>query len=189
MPVPAPEAVVEAAASATMRASSQGASMSEPPTATASPQPGANLFRRLAAMVYDGLLLLGLSFAYGAIFAVWIPSLLAEERTPLGELPYGDLGRFFFQLGWLALILGFFTYFWRKGGQTLGMRAWRLRIQPRDGGQLRYGQCLLRCALAALSVAVLGLGYLWCLVDRERQTAHDRLSGTETVTLPKPPRQ
>ncbi|MCW8194270.1 RDD family protein [Proteobacteria bacterium 005FR1] len=154
-----------------------------------SPQPGGNLFRRLAAMIYDTLLLLGLSFAYGGIFAVWIPNWIADEPTPLGELPFGDLGMFFFQLGWLALIVGFFTYFWHRGGQTLGMRAWRLRIQQPGGGSLTYTQCLLRCALAFLSMAAVGLGYLWCLIDRERQTAHDRLSGTETVTLPKPAKQ
>lgn len=155
------------------------------PESTPSPQAGANLFRRLAAMVYDSLLLLGLSFAYGGIFAVWIPNWLSDQPTPLGELPYGDVGMFFFQLGWLALIVGFFTYFWHRGGQTLGMRAWRLRIQRPDGGRLSYAQCLIRCGLAFLSMAAVGLGYLWCLVDRDRQTAHDRLSGTETVTLPK----
>lgn len=158
--------------------------MSQSPTA--SPHPGANLFRRLAAMVYDSFLLLGLSVAYGGIFAVWVPSLFADERRPLGELPYEDWGMFLYFLGWLAVIVGFFTYFWRHGGQTLGMRAWRLRIQQRWGGQLSYAQCLIRCALAAVSLAALGLGYLWCLIDPDRQTAHDRLSGTETVTLPKP---
>lgn len=157
--------------------------MSEPPT-PAKTSPAANLFRRLAAMVYDSLLLLGLSFAYGGIFAVWVPNWLGE-RTPLGELPYDDWGRLLFQFGWLLLIVGFFTVFWRRGGQTLGMRAWRLRVQTRDGGQLSYKQCLLRCLFAPLSMAIFGLGYFWCLVDREGLTVHDRLTASEVVVLPK----
>jgi|SRR5690606_4004926 len=136
-------------------------------------------------MMYDSLLLLGLSFAYGGIFAVWIPNWLSPEPTPLGELPYGPLGRLFFQLGWLALIIGFFVYFWRRGGQTLGMRAWRLKIQSANGERPSYTQCLLRCALAALSMAALGLGYLWCLFDPRGQTFHDRFSQTETLVQPK----
>jgi uncharacterized RDD family membrane protein YckC len=146
--------------------------------------PAANLLRRFAAMIYDSLLLLGLSFAYGGIFAVWVPNWLGET-IPLGELPYGGGGRLLFQLGWLALLVGFFVYFWRRGGQTLGMRAWRLRMRAKNGGQPSYGQCLLRCLLAPLSLAAFGLGYLWCLVDRDGQTLHDRLTGTETITLPK----
>lgn len=153
---------------------------------TPSVQP-AGLFRRLAAMVYDSLLLLGLSFVYGGVFAVSIPNWLADEPVPLGELAYGPVGRLFFQLGWLALLVGFFTYFWRRGGQTLGMRAWRLQVQTPEGGIISYQQCLLRCALAPLSMAAFGLGYLWCLFDPQRQTLHDRLTKTRVVTLPKNP--
>lgn len=145
----------------------------------------AGLVRRLAAMVYDSLLLMGLSFVYGGIFAVSIPNWLADEPVPLGEVAYGPVGKLFFQLGWLALIVGFFTYFWRRGGQTLGMRAWRLRVQTPEGGTISFKQCLLRCALAPLSMAAFGLGYLWCLFDPQRQTLHDHLSGTRVVTLPK----
>lgn len=145
----------------------------------------AGLFRRLAAMVYDSLLLLGLSFVYGGLFAVSIPNWLADEPVPLGELAYGPLGRLFFQLGWLALIVGFFTYFWRHGGQTLGMRAWRLKVQTPDGQTISYQQCLLRCLLAALSMALAGLGYVWCLFDPQRQTLHDRLTHTQVIVLPK----
>lgn len=157
---------------------------SQAPTSTRG-LPGANLFRRLAAMVYDSLLILGLSFAYAGIFAVWLPNWLHGERTPLGQLPFDAWGRFFFQLGWLALIVGFFVYFWRRGGQTLGMRAWRLRVQTPEGELISLPQSLFRCLLAPLSMAIFGLGYLWSLVDSRKQTLHDRLTGTEVVTLPK----
>ncbi|MGQ9426070.1 RDD family protein [Gilvimarinus sp. F26214L] len=146
--------------------------------------PAASLPRRLAAMVYDSLLLLGLSFAYGGIFAVWIPGAMGR-RPELGELAIEGAALFFFQLGWAALMIGFFLYFWRRGGQTLGMRAWRLRVQTPDGEIISLGQGLLRCIIAPLSLGLFGLGYLWCLLDPRGQTVHDRLSHTEVVTLPK----
>lgn len=144
----------------------------------------ANLFRRLAAMVYDSLLLAGLSFIYGGVFAVSIPNWLGEP-TPLGELSYDSWGLLLFQLGWLALVVGFFLYFWRHGGQTLGMRAWRLRLQTTSGSVPSYGQCLGRCMLAPLSLGIFALGYIWCLFDRDGRTVHDRLTGTEVVILEK----
>lgn len=154
---------------------------------TPSTQP-AGLFRRLAAMVYDSLLLGGLLFIYAGVFAVSIPNWLADEPLPLGEVAYGPVGKVFFQLGLVAVIVGFFTYFWRRGGQTLGMRAWRLKVQTLDGDTISYQQCLLRCLLAPLSMAAFGLGYLWCLFDQQGQTLHDRLSKTQMVTLPKNPK-
>lgn len=149
----------------------------------------AGLLRRLAAMVYDSLLLLGLLFVYAGIFAVSIPNWLASEPVPLGEVAYGPVGKALFQLSLAVIIVGFFTYFWRRGGQTLGMRAWRLKVQTREGDTLSIQQCLLRCLLAPFSMALGGLGYLWCLVDPTGQTLHDRLSATRVVTLPKDQRQ
>src|SRR5690606_19278173 len=145
------------------------------------------LLRRLIAMMYDSLLLLGLSFAYGGIFTVWIPNWLSPEPTPLGELSYGPLGRLFFQLGWPALIIGFFLYFWGRGRQTFGMRASRMKMQSVDGGRHRLGQCLRSFALAALSMAVLCLGYLRCLFHHNRQTLHVRFSQIGPLVFQKQP--
>ena len=60
----------------------------------------------------------------------------------------------------------FFSAFWTKSGQTLGMRAWRVKLEPLPGKRLTVARCALRCLGALLSAACLGLGYLWCLVDR-----------------------
>ncbi|MEX1034015.1 MAG: RDD family protein [Cellvibrionaceae bacterium] len=151
-----------------------------PDTAGDTPPPAAGLFHRLAALFYDSLLLLGISACYVLVFAVWLPNWLTGP-IPQGEISYTGWTKLLFQLGWLALLSGFFIFFWRRGGQTLGMRAWRLRLQSRAGGRISYRQALLRCLLAPLSLAILGLGYFWCLVDKDGQTAHDQLTGTETV--------
>lgn len=102
-------------------------------------------------------------------------------RAPIG-LPYhAGLLR-----GWLFLTgLLFFGWFWTHGGQTLGMRAWRVQLRREDGAALRWPQAAFRYALAWLAWLPLGAGVLWCLLDHRRQAAHDRLAGTEVMLLPK----
>ena len=85
-----------------------------------------------------------------------------------------------FRLYLLAVAALFFSAFWRRG-ETLGMRAWRLRVVGPDGRPPGWGRALGRFAAAILSWAVLALGFLWVLVDPERLAWHDRLSGTRLV--------
>jgi uncharacterized RDD family membrane protein YckC len=99
------------------------------------------------------------------------------------------LGRALFQTYLLGVMLVFFSWFWLHGGQTLGMRAWRLRVVSRDGAPLRARQALARFGWALPSLLCFGLGLLWVLVDKERLAWHDRLSGTRLVLLPKPPKR
>ena len=86
----------------------------------------------------------------------------------------------------LLVILVFFCGFWLRGGQTLGMRAWRLMVVRDDGSPLTLRDALVRFASAVLSWAALGIGFLWSLFDRENLAWHDRLSGTRLVILEKP---
>ena len=72
---------------------------------------------------------------------------------------------------------------WRYGGQTLGMRPWRLKVLAADGRIAPPRTLALRYAVATLSLAAAGLGFLWSLVDRERRTWHDLASGTVLVRL------
>jgi len=80
----------------------------------------------------------------------------------------------------------FFGWFWMRGGQTLGMRAWRLKVIADTGSAVTWSQALRRFVAAGLSWAALGLGYWWAMVDREKRAWHDTLSGTRVVVLPKP---
>ena len=135
-------------------------------------------WRRFAAMFYDCLLLFAISMAYGAVCIVFNKAFFQSTIDTVHGV--------FFQLGWALTLMGFFCYFWRRGGQTLGMRAWRLRLVQQDGSIIMtYRQCLLRCLFATLSLLLFGIGYWWSLVDRDRQTLHDRLTGTLTILLPK----
>ena len=85
------------------------------------------------------------------------------------------------QLYLLGCPFVFFGWFWTHGGQTLGMRAWRLRLLDAEGGPVTWRQSLLRVAGAYLSALALGVGYLWVLFDRAGLAWHDRLSGTRLV--------
>lgn len=132
-------------------------------------------------MVYDLLLVLPLIMvSVAAVMAV---------RALLGLGPSAEgivqLNPFLVQLVAALTVIAFFSWFWLKNGQTLGMQAWRIKLVAFDGAAPKTGQVLLRCIGAALSVACLGLGYLWCLVDRRGRYWHDYLSSTELLLLPR----
>jgi len=89
-----------------------------------------------------------------------------------------------FQLYLYAICVLYFTWFWTHGGQTLGLRTWRLRVMAADGcSEVDWRSALLRALAAQLSWLALGLGYLWALWDRDGLTWHDRLSGTRVVRV------
>lgn len=144
--------------------------------------PSAGLIKRFAAMVYDSLLLMAVAMAYGAAFlaikySLFHPPLQVGERAVMGT------GGF---LGLLLTLEVFFWFFWCRGGQTLGMRAWRLQIQQPNGRTPTLKQAVVRGLVAPLSFVPLGLGFWWSLGDKEKRTWHDTASGTRMVVLPKP---
>ena len=85
----------------------------------------------------------------------------------------------------LVIVILFFGVFWTRRGQTLGMMAWRLRVQRADGGLLGWGDVLKRLGAATVGLCLAGLGYWWIWVDRDRLAWPDRWTGTRVVVLPK----
>lgn len=139
-----------------------------------------SLLRRLAALLYDGVLLLGLLML--AILLLIAPYDLIAARP----YPHGDpLYRTLLQAYLLAVIGGFHVYFWTHGGQTLGMRTWRFRILRDDGAPLTIADASRRFAWAVLSLLPAGLGLWWCLLDRDGLAWHDRRSRTRPVMVPR----
>jgi uncharacterized RDD family membrane protein YckC len=130
-----------------------------------------SFFRRLAAIFYDLLLLV-------AILAVAVSLITLPFGMPSGA-GLVALQLFLFEI----LPLLFFTGFWSRGGQTLGMRAWRLQLVRADGSAVNWPDAFKRHLAALLSLLVFGLGFLWMLVDRDKLTWHDRLSNTRLVLL------
>ena len=88
---------------------------------------------------------------------------------------------------WVLVVWGgYFTWFWARGGQTLPMKTWRIRVVRRDGAPLGFARALHRYVLAVLGVMAAGLGFAWALIDRDRQFLHDRLAGTALVASEPP---
>jgi len=143
--------------------------------------PRAGVLRRLGALIYDGLLAMAISMAYGGL-TVYLRYGVLGETLAAGEKAQSGTPEF---VGMVIVVSVFFCFFWRRAGQTLGMRAWRLRLQQKDGGLPSWKQCILRAAIAPYSIAFFGIGYLWCLIDKEGDAAHDKLGGLQVVVLPK----
>ena len=140
----------------------------------------APLWRRLMAMVYDSLVLLAVSMAYGAL-ATGVLVLLYGQ----GEHDYRPMSEGYgFLLGWIFCLLLFHLFFWRRDGQTLGMKAWRIKIVDRNGGSISVTQGCLRFFTAILSLLMFGIGYLWGLFNPERACWHDLASSSRTILLP-----
>jgi uncharacterized RDD family membrane protein YckC len=130
------------------------------------------LLRRLAAIFYDTLLLFSVLF-FATLLVLWLTGGRAIE-------PHHPL-----YTAYLLLIAFFyFAWSWLHGGQTLGMRAWRIRIQRSNGTSVSWRQALVRFVTALASWLPLGLGFLWALVDKDKMTWHDRLSKTVLVLVP-----
>jgi uncharacterized RDD family membrane protein YckC len=126
---------------------------------------------RLASLLYESVLLVPVLFVAALPFLLLTHDAASRWMKPLFQL-------------WLLAVLGlYFGYCWVKGGQTLAMKAWRIRVQRADGAALSWRQALLRFVLACWTLAPAGLGLLWALVDRDRQFLHDRLAGTRIVRL------
>lgn len=141
-----------------------------------------SLLRRLAAMLYDTLLVLPLIMLSVAL-AMGVGHLVPGAETDTALDP--NLVRVIA----LFTVIAFFCAFWVKSGQTLGMQAWRIKLVDFEGRVPGLPRSVARCLAAVLSATCFGLGYLWCLVDRRGRYWHDYLSGTELVLLPKPENQ
>lgn len=146
-----------------------------PITATAAARPNATLYRRLASMLYEALLILGV-----LALTFMVPNLI------LGVVWARSLPGWFEWL-YIFLVLGcYFVWYWRHGGQTLAMQTWRLQIvDAADGEPVSLVRATTRYALSWPSLLFFGAGLLWCLFDRDRQFLHDRLAGTRIVQLPR----
>jgi len=139
------------------------------------PKPGADspsapgFLRRLAAACYDAFLLL----------AIWFFATAIALPFNAGQAFASD--QFFYPLYLLIISFVFYGWFWTHGGQTLGLRAWKIKVSTLDGQSLNWQQAGIRFIGGLLSWACLGLGFFWCLFDKNGQCWHDYLSKTRLV--------
>lgn len=134
--------------------------------------PPCGLWRRLASIVYDMLLTIALLMVAAAI--VVVPS--GAEIQP---------GTLWFQIYLMLVWWAYFAICWRVGGQTVGMRAWRVRLVTDGGERIGWAGTVLRFLIAGVSGAAAGLGYFWSLFETRRRGWHDMATGTRLVVVPK----
>jgi uncharacterized RDD family membrane protein YckC len=140
---------------------------------------GAGFGRRLAALVYDAFLLAALLmiFTGGALFFTHGAAVVPATA---GNWVY------VYRAGLVLVIAGYYALNWLRSGQTLGMRAWRLRTVTDSGHTLTLSSVILRACFGLIAWAPLALGVLWLYLDPEHLALHDRLSKTRVIRLVRP---
>lgn len=138
----------------------------------------ASFLRRLGAMFYDFMLALSSVILAGFLFTAAIMSILGIENIPAGS----PVAKVIFAL-LVLFTFGFYGWFWTHGGQTLGMRAWKLKLVGKDSSSITWVQAFFRFCYAIISWIPLGAGYLWMLVDKQKLAWHDRISKTYIIDL------
>ena len=130
-----------------------------------------SLLRRLGAIFYDSFLLLTVLFVASLIIVIFT-----------GIKPE-DSYFFLFQIYIFVIAYLFFAWFWTRGGQTLGMRTWKMKLVNADGSKVTWSKALLRFVVSTFSWLAFGLGFLWSLWDREHRTWHDIVSKTHLIRV------
>jgi uncharacterized RDD family membrane protein YckC len=126
----------------------------------------------MAAILYDALLLLAVLFLATALL---LPFNSGQAFTS---------NQIFFPVYLLAVSFAFYGWFWTHGGQTLGLRAWKIKVLTVDKKPLSWQHALLRFCAALLSWLVVGCGFLWLMVDKNKRSWHDHLSKTALFMSP-----
>jgi len=137
----------------------------------------ASLWRCVAAFCYDVLVL-------AAIVVCFTLVVLAAR---LGAAV--PAGTWWFESSLLVIVMAFFCGFWVHGGQTLGMRAWRIRVVREDGSALTWQRAAARFAAALVAALPAGLGLWWSVFDAKKRGWHDLWTGTRVIRAAQPLRR
>lgn len=123
-------------------------------------------FRHMAVVIYDALLLLATLFLATALV------------LPFNSGEAFSSSQYFFPLYILFVSFVFYGWFWTHGGQTLGMKTWKIKIKTFDNKPITWLLAFQRFFIAIIFWGFLGFGFLWKLVDKNNYTLHDHLSKT-----------
>jgi len=122
------------------------------------------VLRRLVAFLYDSFLLIALFFVVTSIAIAFNDGQAFENSAFLVVL--------------YAVSFMFFSWFWRNGGQTLGMQAWKIKVISETGASLTYKQCLIRFLTGSFFI---GITLVFALFNKSGKGLHDTLSNTKIV--------
>lgn len=158
--------------------------MSEP-SGSAAAQRAAHLGWRLAAIGYDLMPLVGIWMLVALLAMVGLQAVTGSTNIVMSDAVNHREWLYWITLR-LALLAATATYFiisWRRAGQTIGMRAWRLQLVSYDGSRISQRQAWQRFGMAIVSLLALGIGFFWSLFDRDGRCWHDIVSGTRLIRV------
>ncbi|MET1256054.1 RDD family protein [Aliikangiella maris] len=140
----------------------------------------ASFFKRLIAWVYDllgglAVFILALTAGLALINLIAIPFNVDGEQLSL-MISQNPLWSVYL----LLCVQYYYVWCWVKGGQTVGMRAWRLKVCKPDGQLLDWKEGYLR-SLASLG----GIGTIWALIDKDKRGLQDLVCNSRVIQLPK----
>ena len=138
---------------------------------------------RVLGLVYDALPVLALWMLLSAAFTLGYTFL--GQHDPHQNIRPFSLLAWLLWLGCWLLAGAYAVTSWHRGGQTLGMRPWRLHVVDADGGRPGWRALAARYAVGTVSLLIAGLGFWWAWIDRDGLAWHDRASGTRLLRLPK----
>ncbi len=125
-------------------------------------------------MIYDSFLLVAV------IFICFLPVPILPEA-----FRESSIGKLSLQAYILIILFAFFGWFWTHGGQTLGMRAWRIKVVSDHGADLTWKLALKRYFFAIASLTLCGIGLIWSLFHPQNMTLHDLYCGSKMIMLEK----
>lgn len=124
-----------------------------------------SIFRLLSSILYDLIALAAIWFFAGLIVVIALQGKAVDPENLL------------FLLYLIVVAYAYFGWCWTRGGQTLGMKAWKIKLVTTEADQTIGWKCAaIRFAAAILSLSALGLGFFWSVIDRDSRTWHDRIS-------------
>jgi uncharacterized RDD family membrane protein YckC len=127
--------------------------------------------RRLGSLLYEGL----------TVIALWL--LASALITTVSGSAVSGMSRSFLQGAAFVIISGYFLWCWTRGGQTLAMKTWRIRVVDAQGKPLSPIHAASRLVFAIAGTCLAGVGLWWALLDKDKQFLHDRLAHTRLIML------
>ena len=136
--------------------------------------PAVGLLRRLMAIFYDLFLLTAILF---------LATALANAINQGEAIDQNSLYRLLLSFYLASIIFFYFGWFWTHGGQTLGMKTWKIKLISDESPAINWQQVTIREITAVISWLFLGLGFIWSIFDKQKRCWHDIASNTALIDL------
>jgi uncharacterized RDD family membrane protein YckC len=133
----------------------------------------AGLMRRLLALLYDGILIIGIYMSY-VILVTYLNGSALESQLEI----------LFLQFSFIIFIFLFYCYFWKfNNGQTLGMQVWKIKLVSSGNEEININKMVLRCALSMIFSLVFLSNFIFIIFNKERKTLGDYFSKTKLLKV------